>query len=489
MLQIRDLRFRYSGCDTVSFHLDSLDIERGEMVLVCGPTGSGKTTFFRCINSLIPHFYGGEFGGHVVVEGLDTRDAGPYEMSGLIGTVFQDPESQFIMLSAREEIAFNLRNHGMGEEEIEQAIERVSSLLGDYDLVEKNVVELSAGQKQRIAIASVAAWRPPYILLDEPTSQLDDNGTASLMDLLLKLNARGHTIIMSEHRIERVAEFFNRFILINEGTVAVDGNYQDIEKWYGSKGVSLRYVNVTDDRPITAATWDTRVGLSVTGLSVSLGGKEILHDVSVRSGRGEIVMIAGRNGSGKTTLLRAIMNFIPKNSGRVMADGVDISEMEPFRIAQYAGYLSHNPLSYLFHQTLDEELRFSERYLSRDRHAESALNGDGNYDGRYISGLLGLEGMIQRFPREFSCGERELAAIACTLVGGRKILLLDEPTRGMDYWKKSKFMSVIRKISRDSGISVLMTTHDKFLLASFADRIYRMEDGRIAESEFSECAA
>ena len=219
MLQIRDLKFRYSDAERISLSIDRLDISEGEMVLVCGPTGSGKTTLFRCLNSLIPNFYGGQFGGHVIVDGTDTRSATPYELSSTVGTVFQDPENQFIMLSAGEEVAFNLRNRGRTEEEIREDMAEVVSLVEAGNLLERSVVELSAGQKQRIAIASVAASRTKYILLDEPTSQLDDQGTESLMKILLGLKRIGHTIIISEHRIERVAKYCSRFLVMNEGKI------------------------------------------------------------------------------------------------------------------------------------------------------------------------------------------------------------------------------------------------------------------------------
>ena len=477
MLQIRDLKFRYSDAERISLSIDRLDISEGEMVLVCGPTGSGKTTLFRCLNSLIPNFYGGQFGGHVIVDGIDTRDATPYELSSAVGTVFQDPENQFIMLSAGEEVAFNLRNRGRTEEEIRADIAEVVSLVEAGNLLEKSVVELSAGQKQRIAIASVAASRTKYILLDEPTSQLDDQGTESLMKILLGLKRAGHTIIISEHRIERVAKYCSRFLVMNGGKIEVDGKMGETERWYGERGISL-FRPVSNRGQGHRSIFSDRAMLSVKDLVVDIEGLRILDGVTFSVAGGELAMLTGKNGSGKTTLLKSIMNFIPRQRGAIGVDGMDVTHLTPLDISKHVAYLGHNPLSYLFHQTLLEELIFSAKYSGMSASDQGFLKEK----AAAVASSLGIQSMMERFPRELSSGEREIAAIACTLVGGRKIVLLDEPTRGMDYWKKEKFMTFLEGLSSGYAKSVLMTTHDRFLLHSYADRVYRLEEGKIVET-------
>jgi energy-coupling factor transporter ATP-binding protein EcfA2 len=477
LLQIRDLKFRYSDAEDISLSVDRLDITDGEMVLVCGPTGSGKTTLFRCLNALIPNFYGGQFGGHVTVDGVSTRNASPYSLSSAVGTVFQDPENQFIMLSAGEEIAFNLRNRGCTEEEVRAGIAEVVSLVEAGNLVEKSVVELSAGQKQRVAIASVAASRPKYVLLDEPTSQLDDQGTESLMNILLRLNRLGHTVIMSEHRIERVARHCSRFIVMDGGRIVVDGNLEAAGRWYAERGVSLFIPDnhVSHARRSSAPEKGSEGAmLSVRDLVVSIEGQRILDSVGISVARGELAILTGRNGSGKTTLLKSIMNFIPREGGTTVVDGTDVTHLKPTDISRHAAYLGHNPLSYLFHETLLDELIFSAKYT-----CAATDPGILREKAMAVASQLGIGHMAERFPRELSSGEREVAAIACTLVGGRKLILLDEPTRGMDYWKKEKFMSLLSRLSSDYSLSVLMTTHDQFLLPH-ADSVYRLEDGKIA---------
>jgi len=465
MLQIQDLEFRYSSSERNSLHVPRLSIEPRDITLICGLTGSGKTTLLRCINGLIPHYYGGVMGGHVLVDGIDTRLHSPDELSTVVGTLFQEPENQFLMLTVREEIAFGMRNAGFDETDTECRIEEIASVLGISHLLSRNIFELSSGEKQKVALASVISCGPHYVLLDEPTSQLDAPSAYSVVKLLKNLS-KDMGVIVTEHRIERLKDACSRFIAMEEGSISLDADYSSLQEWYLNRGIEL------DGHPLSIKGEPGEEMLSVEGLSVNFGERHVLNDVSLHLREGEIAMLVGYNGSGKTTLLKSIMNFIDKE-GKVSFRGVDISGEEPQYIAKKIAYLSHSPLNYLFQPSLREELHFTLKSLGSD--GDSYMQ-----DALTLLETLGLSDKIDMFPREFSCGEKELAAVASVMAGRRECLLLDEPTRGMDYLRKKNFMLKLRALS-SSGVGVLMATHDYNLVKDYADTVYLLRNGRCTE--------
>lgn len=470
MIEVKKLNFGYHTTESVPISVDKLEIEGG-LNLLFGRTGSGKTTLLRCFNGLIPHYYGGRMSGRVTVDNIDTRQNKPSALSSLVGTVFQDPENQFLMLTVREEIAFALRNSGKDEEQVEEETAEIARDLGVTDLLGRSIFELSSGQKQRVAIASALSAGPRYLLLDEPTSQLDAKSSDRVFRHISRLSSqRGVTAIMSEHRIARSGSFCSRFIGMEAGLISTDGSYRDMAEWYNERGIAL---DGGANRSREAKSSSRRI-LEVEGMSVSYGDAMVLDDVDIHVFEGEVVALVGENGSGKTTLLKAIMNFVGKEKGKVRVEGKDFSSSPSSLISGKLGYLSHNPLNYLFQPTLEEELRFSIRHTG-------SSNGSKYSDMIDVLGVLGLQDKLSLFPREFSCGERELAAISCTLAGGRSCLLLDEPTRGMDYWKKNGFLQLLREMCSRNGTSVLIATHDTDIVSSWTDRTYVLDKGRIVE--------
>ena len=451
--------------------MDSLDIGDGGPVLLFGPTGCGKTTLLRSFNGLIPHYYGGTMGGRVWVDGMDTREHPPSDISRVAGTVFQDPENQFLMLSVSEEIAFGLRNAGMGESEVRREARGIAEAVGVLDLMDRNIFELSSGQRQLVAIASTMASSPSYLLLDEPTSQLDSHNAEAVMSRLRRMcSERETTAIISEHRIERSARYCSRFIGMEKGKVSLDGEFPEVKEWFASRGVSL------DGRAGKVESNSGDTVLKLDGVGISYGEKPVLDDVSIAVREGELTALVGPNGSGKTTLLKSVMNFIPGRKGRVFLDGRDITDLPPHVIGRSVGYLSHTPLSYLFQPTLREEMLFTLR------HRGAGSGSDGN-ELIVAATALGLTDKLDLFPRDFSCGERELAAIACTVIGDVRCLLLDEPTRGMDYWRKDDFMKVVHELVGRKRIAVLMATHDIPLVRKWAGTALQVQDGEVKETD------
>lgn len=469
MIQVRNLKYSYSTNGSAPLAAEELEIGGGGTILLFGPTGSGKTTLLRCINGLVPHYYGGTMAGRVTVDGMDTRTNGPASISRSVGTVFQDPENQFLMLSVAEEIAFGLRNAALEERDVEAETASIAARFGIEHLLGRSIFELSSGQKQLVALASALTTRPAYLLLDEPTSQLDGLNAQRVMNIIAELTGRGGiTAVVSEHRVARVAEHCSRFIGFEGGRLSLDGGFGDMRTWYSSRGVDLL------EQGNGSGGGNGRTLLEVSRLGVSLGGRSVLEDAGMVLREGEVVSLVGQNGSGKTTLLKSIMNYLRKDRGSVRLDGRDITSMSSRLISRTVGYLSHSPLNYLFQPTLREELLFSARQegMERARAEKSALE---------TASDLGMQDKLELFPRDFSCGERELAAIGCTITGDRRVLLLDEPTRGMDYWRKSSFMELVRSICRKRKMSALIATHDLAVVRRWSDRAYEMRAGAPCE--------
>jgi len=476
MISIKNLGFQYATSDSLALEVGDLQISEGEKVLLAGRTGCGKSTLLRSINGLIPHFFGGSMVGHVFVDGHDTRKERPAKLSECVGTLLQDPEDQILMLTVRNEIRSGMKDDGTREAEFDERIGRIAERLGILHLIKRSTHELSSGEKQRVAIAAVLARGPKHILMDEPTSQLDFVARRKLFDIFESPEFSETSLILSEHRVERLNGRCSRCLLMQNGRIVEDTDFRGLEKWYRTNGIEIentRRGNFNDE-----GNGKGERLLEVSGLSVSFQGRGVLHDASLTLHKGEIVSLLGLNGSGKTTLFRAIMNFARRERGNVKFKGMHIDHAEPPAIAQHIGYLSQNPLSYLFQPTLREELEYSLLHIG--------ARGPGmEEDIRNISVSLGIEDLMHRFPRDLSCGQREIAAIASVLVGGRECLLLDEPTRGMDYWRKEEFMYLLEMMKKRLGTGIIVATHDLQIASEWSDRVYILRNGELDEIEVS----
>jgi energy-coupling factor transport system ATP-binding protein len=473
----------------------SWQIDRGEFVVVAGPSGSGKSTMLRCLNGLVPHFSGGRFGGQASVFGLDTRLHGPRRLSTHVGFVFQDPEAQSVARIVEDDIAFGLEQRGVERSLMRKRVEEVLDLLGIAGLRRRDVTTLSGGERQRVAIASVLVLQPDMIVLDEPTSQLDPWGADEVFTALHRLNDDlGLTVVLAEHRLERVAMYADRLRIMGPGKAPFDA----------SPSEGMRLLPEADQPPLTrlasAARWSgdpltikaarrylpasretvapvhpvQAPGAPVARMeraTISRGNTTILHDISLSISNRQITAVMGRNGSGKSTLLRAMLGLIPLQSGRIDVLGRDVRLLQPSDLAGLAGYLPQDPSALLFAERLRDELAFSLKH--RPASIEWAAR-EPNDLLRDLD-LLGLE---ERHPRDLSVGERERAALAAVLVSAPKLLLLDEPTRGMDGARKQALMRILAA-ERDHGVAVVMATHDVELVAEWADRIILLGDGEI----------
>ncbi|HEU0164135.1 MAG TPA: ATP-binding cassette domain-containing protein, partial [Thermomicrobiales bacterium] len=456
-------------------------------------SGSGKSTFLRALNGLVPHFSGGTFGGVVRVGGLDTRRHPPRELSRIAGFVFQDPEAQMVTDRVDDEIAFSLEQHGIDPLVMRKRVEEMLDVLGIVPLRHRSPATLSGGERQRVAVASALALHPRLLLLDEPTSQLDPWGAEEVLTALRRLNEElGLTIVMAEHRLERTLHHADLVLKFGAAPGVVRGTPRGMAVHLesaslppvtrlglavGSDPVPL---TVKEGRGVAAAfslshtTYPGRMrsgpagasALELEGITVELDRRDVLKDLSLTIGEGEIVALMGRNGSGKSTLLRTMLGLEQPRKGRLRIGGVDRTGKDPAELRGLIGYVPQRPDLLLYHELLGDELRHAMKLRGIDGPIEPWL------------ARLGLGGMADRHPRDLSGGERERAAIATVLAAEPRILLLDEPTRGMDARHKVELMSLLAELAAE-GKAIVIATHDVELVAWFASRVVLLGDREI----------
>ena len=477
----------------------SLGIEAGQFTLVAGPSGSGKSTLLRCINGLVPHFSGGTFAGRVSVDGLDTREHSPRDMASVVGFVFQDPEAQFVTERVEDELAFALENAGVPQLTMRKRVEEVLDALGIAALRNRAVSSLSGGEQQRVAIAAALALQPKILVLDEPTSQLDPQSAEDVLSALVRLNADlGLTIVLAEHRLERVLQYADRVIFLpTSATAPLVGEPREVMesvaltpplvtlgKALGWKPLPLtikegrRFANkwsvvggqwsepAVSRRPPTADA-----ALDVRDVWYSDGGKEILRGVTLSARAGEFVALMGRNGSGKTTLCRSVVGLVRPQRGQVRVNGQDASGQSTAEICRQVGYVPQNPGALLFADAVRDELVITLRNHGLDETNTPVAPGE-------LLDTLGLGEFAEQYPRDLSAGQQQRAALASVLVTRPRVLLLDEPTRGLDYAAKATLVNILKQWQAQ-GAAVVMVTHDVELVATCADRVVLMAEGQV----------
>ena len=469
----------------------------GEFVTVTGPSGSGKSTLLRCLNGLTPHFSGGQFGGRVQVAGLDTRQHQPRELARITGFVFQDPEVQFVSTRVDDEVAFGMEQLGVPPLTMRKRVEEVLDVMGIASLRHREIVTLSGGERQRVAVASALALQPSILALDEPTSQLDPWGAEEVLAALTRLNEDlGLTIVLAEHRLERVISHSDRLtVLDGEGAIALDGAPRPVLAAMDEQSLPplLTLGRRLGWKPLPLSIKEGRAAqrrdaargriphapapdppspsgapmIDLQRISARWEDRPVLREVDLAVRPGELVALMGRNGSGKTTLLRLLAGLHRPQSGRYLLAGRDGTQLHPAEIAQTVGYLPQNPSALFFAETLREELAFT-----------IAHQQGPTLDPDETLASLGLGHAAERNPRDLSGGERERAALAAVLVGAPRVLLLDEPTRGMDAERKRALVTILTRL-RAEGVAIILATHDVELVAEVATRVVLLGDGRI----------
>jgi energy-coupling factor transport system ATP-binding protein len=421
LARVEHLSFAYPGGHQALRNV-SLELEPGEVVALLGPSGGGKSTLMRALAGLVPHFHGGRFSGRVEVGGLDTRRTRPADLAGTVATLFQDPEDQVVFTRVAAEVAFGLENLGAPPAEIAARALDALAAVGAAHLAERPIAELSGGELQRVCLASVLALRPRLLLLDEPTSQLDPDGAAAAIELA---RGSGAAVVVSEQRPERVLDACDRVLFLAGGRLE-----PDLPDAWLSREAEVPHAEPSGEAVCT-----------LEGVWFAYGAVPVVEDASLRLGRGEVVTLVGPNGSGKTTLAKLAAGLLEPEAGRVERRG-------------RACYLSQDPGRYLVRERTDDEVALAvDGDLARARHALASV---------------GLAGFEERHPRDLSSGERERLALASVLVAEPDLLVLDEPTRGVDPPRKDELAALLRE--QAPGRATLVVTNDLVFAGEVADR-------------------
>jgi len=503
LIKLRDFTFTYNGTVQPALQNVTLSIEDGEFILITGPSGGGKSTLCRCFNGLVPHFYGGIISGRAEVQGMDILRTPPKELATKVGIVFQDPENQLVTSDVEREIAFGLENLGFPINLIARRIEEALDTAGIADLRVRKHHELSGGEKQKVAIASVLALHPEVLVLDEPTSELDPQSAEEVLRLLERLNDElGITIIVVEHRLDRVVHLVDRVLVMNEGSIQTNGQPREVMNTDALgpgippvirlmqrlrvKGLKLGKMPLTvkearlelqkvlrniSSSELADDRLDIKPVLKVDKLWFSYGDRAVLRDIKMTINKGEFTAIMGRNASGKTTLVKHLNGLLKPGKGRVIMDGIDTRQRSVAELSRQVGYVFQNPNDHLFADTVEEEVAFS----LRNQGSEEAQI---NKSVERILNQFRLARYRQSYPRNLSGGEKQRLALASVLVTRPKIIILDEPTRGMDYALKLDLIGFLTAYCK-RGNSVVMVTHDVEIVAECADRVILLSEGRV----------
>ncbi len=436
LARVDSLTFCYPGAEAPALEEVSLELEPGELVALLGPSGSGKSTLLRALAGLVPHFHGGRFEGRVEVGGCDTRHARPAELAGSVASVFQDPEDQVVMAFVANEVAFGLENLGVAPAEIWPRVDEALAAVDALHLRDRRTAELSGGELQRVCLASALALRPQILLLDEPTSQLDPAAAEGFLAYVERLGA---TVVLSEQHIERALRLATRVLYVERGRLLLDAPVAEAEDWL--RVHNPRYARPPDDSPTSEPSnrlLQGQVAVELNGVSFAhRAGVPVLDGADLIVWRGEIVALEGPNGSGKTTLAKLAAGLLEPQAGTVTHAG-------------RAGYLLQDPGRYLVRETVLDEVAL-------------ALGGDTDRAAVEL-GRFGLAHLAVRHPRDLSSGERERLGVAAVAVAEPDLLVLDEPTRGLDPDRKAVLSDWLVAYA-GSGRGVLVATHDRGLPA------------------------
>ena len=494
MIVFEDVTVTYPGATHPALAHVDLHIPEGELVLVVGRTGSGKTTLLRSINGLVPHFTGGTLSGRVRVGGRDTATHPPRELADVVGVVPQDPMSGFVTDTVEDELAYGMECLGLAPDVMRRRVEETLDLLGLADLRDRPLLSLSGGQRQRVAIGAVLTAHPRVLVLDEPTSALDPGAAEEVLAALQRLvHDLGVTVVMAEHRLERVVQYADRVVVvpgagepIRSGTPAevmrsapIAPPVVELGRLAGWQPLPL---SVRDARRAAGPLRDLLVGRAphlrsvpedsrplaeVRGLVARYGQHVALAGVDLQVSSGEVVALMGRNGAGKSTLLNALVGVGPRPDGIVRVGGADPAALRGPDLLRSVGLVPQEPGDLLECTTVADECRASDR----DAGCEPGTT-------RALLALMAPDIDDHTHPRDLSEGQRLLLVLCLVLAARPPLVLLDEPTRGLDYPTKARLARVLVDLA-DAGHAIMLATHDVELVAEVADRVVILAEGEV----------
>lgn len=480
-LSVEHLSFKYSSRSEMALEDINLQVPTGQVLLLAGASGSGKTTFMRCVNGLIPRTYHGFGKGDIRVFGQSVRQMSMAQLSQIVGTLLQDPERQIVSSYVLNEVAFGLENLGLPREEILQRVDETLQYLNISYLRDRETFQLSGGEKQKVALAAVLAMRPRILLLDEPLASLDPASAHEALQSFRRLADDGIAIILVEHRVEDVLSIHpEQVAYMDDGKILYSGNVEGLMQAVDYRRIKLpapivleraRQQPEKEIQPALPPRSDTPlIQFENVRFRYSLDTSEVLQGVNFTVHQGDIIAILGHNGAGKTTLVKHALGLLKPTQGTVFLEGRDTRKTTVAQAAHTIGYVFQSPSQMLFAPTVEEELSFGPRNL--DHPAEQIKK-----DVTWAIQTVHLEEELQMPPLALSFGQQKRVSIAAVLAMRSRILMMDEPTAGQDYWNYQAFMDSI--LQMPGFDSILFITHDVDLALIYANRILLVDQGKI----------
>jgi energy-coupling factor transport system ATP-binding protein len=486
-LVLENLSFRYRDRQELAIQDISLKVAAGELLLIAGASGCGKTTLIRSINGLVPRSYKGELNGQVLLYGEDTVKWSIAQISQIVGTVLQDPERQILGTRVLNEVAFGLENMALTRSEIRQRVEVALEYLGISHLRDRETFSLSGGEKQKIALAGILAMRPSILLLDEPLASLDPVSAQETLTLVRRLVDEGMTVLMVEHRVEDVMKINpDRVMFMVDSRVRYKGAIEGLNKVVDYHEIKLPAEMIIERAAQDPPPKELHLLPSIAKTealekpeplvrfeNVSFyyeSSVDVLHDITLPINRGDVIAVLGPNGAGKTTLVKHAIGLLKPKSGQVIVNGQDTRKMSVAKIANTVGYVFQSPSHMLFAPTVQEELAFGPKNLGHapeeiEKEVSKALD------------IVNLSGREQDPPLALSFGQQKRVSIAAILAMRSRILVMDEPTAGQDYKNYMEFMDAILQLP--SFEAILFITHDIDLAVIYANRVLLVNEGRV----------
>ena len=469
MIELKDVSYTYPHTVQEALHHLSLVMEPGRCIMVTGPSGAGKTTLCLAACGILFHEYGGKKAGLVTINGRDVSAySGLSEIAKNIGIVFDDAEAQMIFTTVEEEILSALEYRGLTPEEIEKRLASIMEVTYLTALKDRSPHHLSGGQKQRVALAATLALGNEILILDEPTSELDEHATKRIVEILSSLKKQGKTLLIVEHKYAHFRDMVDTLVVMEHGAISAIGAPEDV-----LKDERIRRIVIPDFTGIrngaAPALPASSLAISVRNLSYSYDDVPALHDISIEISSGEFVAIVGENGSGKTTLVKQFNRLLTPTAGDVEIRGRNTRDCTIADLARDVGLVFQNPDHMFFADTVKDEIAFGLENLAignKDAVIDAALDE---------VGLLHTKAL---YPRWLSRGERQRLAIACVVAMQPAIIVLDEPTTGLDGDEARLVMEILKKLQQ-KGHTVIVITHNRDIAQYCADRMITMDQGRV----------
>lgn len=465
IIQISNVSFQYENSEKGALHDVSLTVKPGECILLCGESGCGKTTITRLLNGLIPHFYEGTLNGMVEVCGLKIQEEELYTIAEKVGSVFQNPRSQFFCLDTTSEVAFGCENMGLSKDEIKQRIAKVTRELKMENLMGRNIFKLSGGEKQRVACASVSAMQPEIFVLDEPTSNMDLDAIEELKKTLLFWKKQGKTIVIAEHRLYWLKYICDRVIYMEEGHIVSDLPMktfvtfsEDRIKVMGLRGLSLSQPEFPEKPEKSGKT------ITFKNYHFNYEKEEVLHMSDVTVPAESIIAVTGHNGAGKSTFLRCLCGLEKKFKGHTVLDDANLSGRQMLKNC----YMVMQDVNHqLFCETVEEEIQLGMAEEKADKVSDLLRE-------------LDLAGFRERHPMSLSGGQKQRVAIASAVLAEKSVLIFDEPTSGLDYKHMRQTAGLFQRL-KERKKTMFIITHDPELIVMCCTHVLHIEHGEVQE--------